>query len=146
MRGTNLPASVHYRNIRRALMAYTAEILAALQAASEEEIAAFYNEEWKRFSEAARTLDNIFQNLNRHWVRRELCEGKPGVFRIGDLCFLRWTRDIVDKDVKIASAVLAKMTSDRAGIAITQEEMVSIGLVFVVTPGPEVSKVNFRSS
>jgi cullin 1 len=42
----------------------------------------FYAKQWDRYSTAAKYINWLFRYLNRHWVMREMDEGKRGIFDV----------------------------------------------------------------
>lgn len=38
--------------------------------------------EWKRYTTAAKYINDLFRYLNRHWVKREMEEGKKDVYDV----------------------------------------------------------------
>lgn len=42
----------------------------------------YYAKKWEDFEFAARLIDGMFAYLNRHWVRREVEEGRDDIYEI----------------------------------------------------------------
>ena len=57
-------------------------ILTQSQSYHGEDLLRFYIREWKRYTTAAEYINNLFRYLNRHWVRREMDEGRKGAYDI----------------------------------------------------------------
>ncbi|PIA15499.1 Cullin-domain-containing protein [Coemansia reversa NRRL 1564] len=54
-----------------------------------DDLLTFYNQEWNKYGDAAKTIHNIFDYLNRHWIQREQEEGN-NVCDINTLMFRLW--------------------------------------------------------
>lgn len=55
----------------------------------------FYSEEWSRYTQAAFQINHLFRYLNRHWVKREMDEGKKNIYDIYTLHLVLWKEEIV---------------------------------------------------
>ena len=44
-----------------------------------------YVDEWTKFRLGFTNADNLFDYLNRSWIKRQLCDRTPGVYQIGDV-------------------------------------------------------------
>jgi cullin 1 len=66
---------------------------------ADEALLAFYIKEWDRYTTAAKYINHLFRYLNRHWVKREMDEGKKNiydvytVFATSMLVCLAWVAD-----------------------------------------------------
>src|ERR1700712_1276481 len=61
---------------------------------SGEELLQFYIKEWKRYTTAGEYNNHLFRYLNRHWVKREMDEGKKDIYDIYTLHLVRWKEDM----------------------------------------------------
>ena len=53
----------------------------------EDGILGFYVEKWQAFTRSCITLHNMFNYLNRMWIKRKLDEQNTGVYDINTVCF-----------------------------------------------------------
>jgi cullin 1 len=53
-----------------------------------------YLDECAYYTNTARIMDHIFRYLNRHWVRRELHEGKKSIYDVYTLHLVLWHGEI----------------------------------------------------
>ena len=60
---------------------------------TDEALLTFYIREWKRYTDAAKFNNHLFRYLNRHWVKREMDEGKKNVYDVYTLHLVRWKED-----------------------------------------------------
>lgn len=49
---------------------------------ADEALLAFYIKEWDRYTTAAKYINHLFRYLNRHWVKREMDEGKKNIYDV----------------------------------------------------------------
>jgi hypothetical protein len=49
---------------------------------ADEALLAFYIKEWDRYTTAAKFINHLFRYLNRHWVKREMDEGKKNIYDV----------------------------------------------------------------
>jgi hypothetical protein len=54
-----------------------------------------YAREFKRYRALAGLVAHLFRNLDRHWCKQMLDEGKPGVYQIWDLHLRIWKEEVV---------------------------------------------------
>lgn len=48
----------------------------------------YYTKQWVKFTNASTYVHHLFTYLNRHWVKREIDEGRKTVHDVGTVCFL----------------------------------------------------------
>ena len=103
---------------------------------TDEALLSFYIKEWTRFTNAAKFNNHLFRYLNRHWVKREMDEGKKNVYDVYTLHLVRWKEDFFMKvQLKVMDSVLKLVEKQRNGETIDQmqvkaivESFVSLGL------------------
>ncbi|KAF2417427.1 Cullin-domain-containing protein [Tothia fuscella] len=103
---------------------------------SDEALLRFYIKEWKRYTTAATYNNHLFRYLNRHWVKREMDEGKKNIYDIYTLHLVRWKEDMfTSTHLSVMDAVLKMVEKQRNGETIEQaqikavvESFVSLGL------------------
>ncbi|RJE23485.1 cullin 1 [Aspergillus sclerotialis] len=99
---------------------------------TEEALLSFYIREWVRYTTAAKYVNHLFRYLNRHWVKREIDEGKKNVYDVYTLHLVRWKEDFFMKvHEKIMDAVLKLVEKQRNGETIEQSQIKSIVDSFV---------------
>jgi cullin 1 len=102
----------------------------------DEALLTYYIREWKRYTDAAKYNNHLFRYLNRHWVKREMDEGKKNVYDVYTLHLVKWRDDFFGKvHEKVMAAVLKLVEKQRNGETIDQlqvkaivESFVSLGL------------------
>ncbi len=122
------------------LTEYLAEHLTGLREEashhSGEALLAFYIREWDRYTVAAKYINNLFRYLNRHWVKREMDEGKRNVYDVYTLHLVQWRGILFDRiSTNVMDAVLNLVERQRNGETIEYlqikqvlNSMVSLGL------------------
>ena len=92
----------------------------------------FYIREWTRYTTAAKYVNHLFSYLNRHWVKREIDEGKKHVYDVYTLHLVKWKDDFFEKvHGKVMDAVLNLIEKQRNGETIEQSQIKSIVDSFV---------------
>jgi cullin 1 len=99
---------------------------------AEEALLGFYMREWVRYTTAAKYINHLFRYLNRHWVKREIDEGKKNVFDVYTLHLVKWRDDFFQNvHEKVMDAVLNLVEKQRNGETIEQSQIKSIVDSFV---------------
>lgn len=96
----------------------------------------YYSTEWRNYTVGAGFIHHIFRYLNRHWVKREMDEGKQGIYDVYTHCLVLWRKTVFDqvKDNLIGAALdLIKRQRDGEVIETTLiknivDSYVSLGL------------------
>ncbi|KAJ4005929.1 ubiquitin ligase (cullin) of SCF [Fusarium irregulare] len=65
-------------------------VLKRLQSQDDSLLLEAYLTEWDQYVTAANRIDRLLNLINRHWVQREIDEGKPDVYHIRTLHFVQW--------------------------------------------------------
>lgn len=121
-----------YNNLRRYLESYLAELTLAAQAHSDEALLVFYIQEWDKYTTAAKYINHLFRYLNRHWVKREIEEGKKSIYDVYTLHLMTWRATFFQKvNEKVMEAVLKMIEKHRQGESIEQSRIKAIVDSFV---------------
>jgi cullin 1 len=81
---------------------------------ADEAILAFYRQEWNRFGKLAIKVNLMFRYLNRHWIKREIDEGKKGIYDIYTLHIVQWREVFAQRlSGKIMKAILKLTEKER---------------------------------
>lgn len=93
---------------------------------------AFYIREWQRYTNAAKYIHHLFKYLNRHWVKREMDEGKKNIYDVYTLHLVQW-RDVLFQAVckKVMDAVLKLVERQRLGETIEYTQIKQVVDSFV---------------
>ena len=99
---------------------------------TDEALLAFYIKEWSRYTDAAKYIHHLFRYLNRHWVKREMDEGKKAIYDVYTLHLVRW-RDVLFASVseKVMEAVLKLVEKQRNGETIEYQQIKQVVSSFV---------------
>ncbi|KAF8457588.1 Cullin [Kalaharituber pfeilii] len=126
--------------IYNSLIGYLQRHLSALKEKSkdhvDEALLNFYIREWKRYTTAAKYINHLFRYLNRHWVKREMDEGKKDIYDVYTLHLVRWKKDLFDHVQKhVMDGVLKLVEKQRNGetietavVKLIVDSFVSLGL------------------
>lgn len=77
---------------------------------SDEALLTFYIKEWKRYTTAGSYNNHLFRYLNRHWVKREMDEGKKDVYDIYTLHLVRWKEDMFGSTQNSVMGAVLRLT------------------------------------
>lgn len=121
-----------YKNLRDYLSKHLKEILEQSKTHEEEALLSFYIQEWNRYTTAANYINHLFRYLNRHWVKREIDEGKKDIYDVYTLHLVQW-REVLFKEIneKVMTAVLKMVEKQRNGETIEQSQIKAIVNSFV---------------
>jgi len=98
----------------------------------DEALLTFYIKEWNRYTTAAKFINDLFRYLNRHWVKREMDEGKKDIYDVYTLHLVRWKKDLFDHVQKhVMDGVLKLVEKQRNGETIETQMVKSIVDSFV---------------
>ncbi|KAJ5158317.1 uncharacterized protein N7500_007968 [Penicillium coprophilum] len=121
-----------YKLLGEYLSRHLSGVFKQSQSHTEEGLLGFYIREWYRYTTAAKYVNHIFRYLNRHWVKREIDEGKKNVYDVYTLHLVKWKGDFFDKvHEKVMDAVLNLIEKQRNGETIEQSQIKSIVDSFV---------------
>ena len=98
----------------------------------DEALLTYYIREWDRYTTAAKYTNHLFRYLNRHWVKREIDEGKKDIYDVYTLHLVEWREELFMKvHGNVMSAVLKMVEKQRNGETIEQAQVKSIVDSFV---------------
>ncbi|KAL2833089.1 Cullin [Aspergillus pseudoustus] len=131
-RGAHLLGEELYKKLGEYLSRYLENIYTQSTNHAEEALLGFYMREWSRYTTAAKYINHLFRYLNRHWVKREIDEGKKNVFDVYTLHLVKWRDDFFQNvHEKVMDAVLNLVEKQRNGETIEQSQIKSIVDSFV---------------
>lgn len=131
-RGAHLLGEDLYRRLNEYLKNHLTDVHAEMVKHVDEALLTFYIKEWKRYTTAGTYNHHLFQYLNRHWVKREMDEGKKDVFDIYTLHLVRWKEDMFGSTQNaVMDAVLRLVEKQRNGETIEQSKIKSVVDSFV---------------
>ncbi|KAL3467612.1 Cullin [Aspergillus heterothallicus] len=131
-RGAHLLGEELYKKLGEYLSRYLENIYTQSTSHAEEALLGFYMREWSRYTTAAKYINHLFRYLNRHWVKREIDEGKKNVFDVYTLHLVKWRDDFFQNvHEKVMDAVLNLVEKQRNGETIEQSQIKSIVDSFV---------------
>lgn len=58
----------------------------------------FYVDKWVKFINGARYMNNVFDYMNRHWVKKKRLDGRRDIFDVNTLAILKWKEEMFDKN------------------------------------------------
>ncbi|KAJ5091551.1 cullin-1 [Penicillium alfredii] len=131
-RGAHLLGEELYKLLGEYLSRHLNDVYQESQSHAEEALLAFYIREWDRYTTGAKYVNHLFRYLNRHWVKREIDEGKKNVYDVYTLHLVKWKDDFFEKvHERVMDAVLNLIEKQRNGETIEQSQIKSIVDSFV---------------
>ncbi len=131
-RGAHLLGEDLYSNLMRYLTDYLRKLSRASSGHADEALLRFYIREWDRYTTAAKFINHLFRYLNRHWVKREMDEGKKNIFDVYTLHLVTWRATFfADVHDSVMEAVLKMVEKQRNGETIEHHQIKSIVESFV---------------
>lgn len=121
-----------YSNLIRYLDRYLKELVEKSKSHTDEALLSFYIREWDRYTTSAKFINHLFRYLNRHWVKREIDEGKKNIYDVYTLHLVQW-RSVLFQETheKVMAAVLKMVEKQRNGETIEHNQIKSIVDSFV---------------
>ncbi|KAF2401737.1 cullin-2 [Trichodelitschia bisporula] len=130
--GAHLLGEDLYQHLINYLQAHLDGVNQKSQTHTNEALIAFYIKEWDRYTTAARYINNLFHYLNRHWVKREVDEGKKNVYDIYTLHLVRWKLDMfASTHDSIMNACLRLVEKERNGETVENMQVKAVVQSFV---------------
>lgn len=121
-----------YQNLKEYLQKHLADIYEKSKSHHDEVLLSYYIREWDRYTTAAKYTNHLFRYLNRHWVKREIDEGKKDVYDVYTLHLVQWREELFSKvHQSVMSAVLKMVEKQRNGETIEQAQIKSVVDSFV---------------
>ncbi|KAF2072416.1 hypothetical protein CYY_006273 [Polysphondylium violaceum] len=117
--GANYVGEELYNRLNLFLKNHMKELLQVTDSKMDETLLNYYYTEWDRYTSAMKYINNIFQYMNRYWIKREIDDGKKEVYEIFILSLVIW-RDYLFTPLKIrlTSSLLDIIESERNGYQI----------------------------
>ncbi|KAK2744170.1 hypothetical protein FQN57_004430 [Myotisia sp. PD_48] len=131
-RGAHLLGEELYNLLGQYLSRHLETVYQASLSHTEEPLLTFYIREWTRYTTSAKYINHLFRYLNRHWVKREVDEGKKDIYDVYTLHLVKWKENffkLVHENVM--SAVLNLIEKQRNGETIEQSQIKHIVNSFV---------------
>ncbi|KAF1992417.1 cullin-2 [Aulographum hederae CBS 113979] len=130
--GAHLLGEELYNHLISYLQNHLAEVHTRSKSHVDEALLTFYIKEWARYTTAGQYNNHLFRYLNRHWVKREMDEGKKNIYDIYTLHLVRWKEDMfMATHNSVMSSVLKLVEKQRNGETIEQSQIRSIVQSFV---------------
>lgn len=131
-RGAHLLGEDLYHRLNDYLKRHLQGVHAEMIKHADEALLTFYIKEWKRYTTAGTYNNHLFRYLNRHWVKREMDEGKKDIYDIYTLHLVRWKEDMFGTTQNaVMDAVLRLVEKQRNGETIEQSKIKDVVTSFV---------------
>jgi cullin 1 len=105
----HLLGEVLYQSLGDYMARHLAEVRHRAEDLMDEALLKYFVVEWERYRKVAVYINTLFRYLNRHWVKREMDEGKK-VHDIFTLILLKWRTEMFDFMHETAMKVVLELT------------------------------------
>ncbi|PSN70631.1 cullin-2 [Corynespora cassiicola Philippines] len=130
--GAHLLGEDLYKHLIDYLKAHLQGVQARSKEHVDEALLIFYIKEWNRYTTAGQYNNHLFRYLNRHWVKREMDEGKKNIYDIYTLHLVRWKEDMfTGTQESVMRSVLKLVEKQRNGETIEQSHIKAVVDSFV---------------
>ncbi|KAG0322199.1 hypothetical protein BGZ97_008351 [Linnemannia gamsii] len=135
-RGATLGGSDLYSHLIRYFQKHLEETRKDSEKFMDVSLLEFYTKQWVKFTGASTYVHHLFTYLNRHWVKREIDEGRKTVHDVGTLALVSWKDSLfshVERNVMAAVLQLIERQRNGEGVETSLlrnvvESFVSLGL------------------
>eukprot|EP00005_Dracoamoeba_jomungandri_P001963 CAMPEP_0174261182 /NCGR_PEP_ID=MMETSP0439-20130205/11275_1 /TAXON_ID=0 /ORGANISM="Stereomyxa ramosa, Strain Chinc5" /LENGTH=759 /DNA_ID=CAMNT_0015345615 /DNA_START=55 /DNA_END=2334 /DNA_ORIENTATION=+ len=125
--GANFVGEELYNRLAEYLKRYMKQISKQAEGKMDDALLMYYSKEWERYTTAMKYINNIFDYLNRHWIKREADDGKKEVYDINTLSLVIWRDNLFHaQKTRLTNALLQLIEKERDG------EQINTHLVSVV--------------
>lgn len=105
--------------------AYLRDVQSRRKVRTNEDLVIFYIKEWNQYTTASGYVNHAFRYLNRHWIKREMDEGKKNICEVHTLFMVEWKKFMVIEGV-ITPSVLWLLDKHRNGQTIDMSQIKSV--------------------
>lgn len=131
-RGAHLLGEEIYKKLIEYLTAHLEQLVEESNSHQDEALLAFYIKQWNRYTIAAKYIHHLFRYLNRHWVKREMDEGKKHIYDVYTLHLVQWRSVLFDKvSERVMASVLKLVEKQRLGETIEHSQIKQVVDSFV---------------
>ncbi|CAN8102987.1 unnamed protein product [Discula destructiva] len=131
-RGAHLLGEDLYKKLLQYLEDHLQVLLDRAKQHTDEALLAYYIKEWERFTTSGKYVHHLFRYLNRHWVKREMDEGKKNIYDVYTMHLVQWRGVLFEKiDQKVMQAVLKLVERQRNGETIEHGQIKQVVESFV---------------
>lgn len=131
-RGAHLLGEDLYKKLLHYLEKHLEGLLDRANQHTDEALLTYYIKEWERFTNSGKYVHHLFRYLNRHWVKREMDEGKKNIYDVYTMHLVQWRGVLFEKiDGKVMQAVLKLVERQRGGETIEHGQIKQVVDSFV---------------
>jgi len=113
---------------------------------SDENLLRYYSDQWHDYTMAMKTINHIFEYLNRNWIKREVSEGRTYIYDVYNLSLIIWKEKVFTnmKDLLIA-CLLQLIERQRHGEQIPEDLVKNVIESYTLLGEEKVDDINSRN-
>eukprot|EP01100_Stratorugosa_tubuloviscum_P004613 TRINITY_DN215_c0_g4_i2.p1 TRINITY_DN215_c0_g4~~TRINITY_DN215_c0_g4_i2.p1 ORF type:complete len:811 (-),score=378.17 TRINITY_DN215_c0_g4_i2:114-2546(-) len=144
--GANILGEEIYLRLCDFIQNYVKELFSHSDLRSDEDLLNYYCKHWQDFNLSAPKVSNIYNYLNRYWIKRVQDDGRKNVYEINIMCLIKWRTEAFEPlKSRLIRQILHYIECDRKG------EVIDISLLAhvirgIVTLGSGTAAINSNSS
>ncbi|KAI8898915.1 Cullin [Globomyces pollinis-pini] len=90
VKGSHISGGELYHLLKKHVASHLTNLATQSTGLADDSLLFYYSRQWASFTTSAKVLHNLFQYLNRMWIKRVLEESGPGVSDINTTCLILW--------------------------------------------------------
>lgn len=118
--GNRLLGEELYKRLNSYLEDYLEELFENAKGLDNEKLLMYYTTKWAEFRTSSDEIHKVFGYLNRHWVPREIADGRKDVHEVFQLTLIKWREHLLKRDLnaRLTKTVLSLIEKERNGVEI----------------------------
>jgi len=113
----------------------------------DENLLKYYSDQWRDYTMAMKTINHIFEYLNRNWIKREVSEGRTLVYDVYTLSLITWKEKVFfNMKDHLIKCLLHLIEKQRNGEQIPEDLVKNVIDSYILLGEEKVDESNNRNS